>query len=132
LEALMSSLAIPPPEVTKPISFKRILVGTDFSETSRRALFYALALAKRYGAELRLLHALRPQPQEAIPDEPLPGELSREELQAKQDLLEFEQVAGIREFPHKDEIVSGDVADVLSSVIDRDQPDLLAHTVARH
>ena len=48
----MSSLAIPPPEVTKPISFKRILVGTDFSETSRRALFYALALAKRYGAEL--------------------------------------------------------------------------------
>jgi len=121
----MSSLAIPPQEVTKPISFKRILVGTDFSETSRRALVYALALAKRYGAELRLLHALRPQPQEAIPDEPLPGELSREELQAKRDLLEFEQVAGIREFPHKDEIVSGDVADVLSSVIDRDQPDLL-------
>ena len=121
----MSTLAIPEPDVVKQICFKRILVGTDFSDTSRRALAYALALAKRYGAEVRVLHALAPRPYEAIPVEPLPGELSREELQAQQELRGFEHVTGLRDFPHVDEIVSGGVADVLSSIIDRDHPDLL-------
>ncbi len=37
---------------------KRILVATDFSEPAGRALDAALALAKRTGAELHLVHAL--------------------------------------------------------------------------
>ncbi len=37
--------------------FRRILVGTDFSETASRALRLAVAVAARDGADLRVLHA---------------------------------------------------------------------------
>jgi nucleotide-binding universal stress UspA family protein len=39
----------------KPI--KRILVATDFSECSERALDHAIALARAFGASITLLHA---------------------------------------------------------------------------
>jgi len=48
--------AIPPREV----ALKRILVPTDFSERSRKALHYALAFARPFGAEVLLLHVLEP------------------------------------------------------------------------
>lgn len=38
------------------ISLKRILVATDFSQCSRRALEYGCALAERFNAELHLIH----------------------------------------------------------------------------
>lgn len=38
-----------------------IVVPTDFSENSRDALAYAIALAKRFGAKLTLLNAIYPQ-----------------------------------------------------------------------
>lgn len=41
------------------IALKHILVPTDFSETSRVALRYALALADRFGACVHLLHAVQ-------------------------------------------------------------------------
>ena len=39
------------------ISLKRILVPTDFSEQSEKALAYGLELAKMFKAELHILHA---------------------------------------------------------------------------
>ena len=43
------------------ISLQRILVATDFSERSERALLTALGIAHRHGAELHLLHAVPAQ-----------------------------------------------------------------------
>ncbi|MGE3958182.1 MAG: universal stress protein [Vicinamibacterales bacterium] len=40
------------------IAFKQVLCPIDFSETSRRALTYAAALASMYGAELEVLHVV--------------------------------------------------------------------------
>ena len=40
------------------IRLKRILVPTDFSEHSKKALAYAVELAKTYSSEVVLLHAL--------------------------------------------------------------------------
>ena len=42
----------------KPI--RRILVATDFSEYSRRAMEYALSLAERMGASIDVLHVWEP------------------------------------------------------------------------
>jgi nucleotide-binding universal stress UspA family protein len=39
---------------------RRILVATDFSDYSRRALQYALSLAERMGASIDLLHVWEP------------------------------------------------------------------------
>jgi nucleotide-binding universal stress UspA family protein len=41
---------------------RRILVATDFSEYSRRAMEYALSLAERMGASVDVLHAWEPPP----------------------------------------------------------------------
>ena len=40
----------------------KILVATDFSEVSDRALDYALALARRYDARIYLTHVIQPDP----------------------------------------------------------------------
>src|SRR5208283_1728005 len=41
-----------------PFQFEKILVPIDFSECSKKALQYALPLAKRYDAALTLLHVV--------------------------------------------------------------------------
>jgi nucleotide-binding universal stress UspA family protein len=41
---------------------RRILVATDFSEYSRRAMEYALSLAERMGASIDVLHVWEPPP----------------------------------------------------------------------
>lgn len=40
------------------IDIKKILIPTDFSETSQAATQYAVELAKKFGAQLHLLHVI--------------------------------------------------------------------------
>jgi nucleotide-binding universal stress UspA family protein len=47
------------------IKLKRILVPTDFSEHSRKALHYAMALARQFSAELLLVYVIEPLPPSA-------------------------------------------------------------------
>ena len=49
-------------ETTKRVSLTKILVTTDFSEVSDRALDYAIALARRYDARIYLTHVITPDP----------------------------------------------------------------------
>ncbi len=44
----------------KKLALKNLLFTTDFSEPSRNALPWALALARRYGATLHVVHVVRP------------------------------------------------------------------------
>jgi nucleotide-binding universal stress UspA family protein len=44
------------------ITLRRILVPTDFSEHSRKALMYAAAFAEKFGAEITLLHVYQNLP----------------------------------------------------------------------
>jgi nucleotide-binding universal stress UspA family protein len=39
------------------MSFERILVATDFSDSSQQALEYALRIAEKFGSELTLVHS---------------------------------------------------------------------------
>jgi len=43
---------------TKPFSLARIMVATDFSPASQRALDYAIALARRFGSQIYLTHVI--------------------------------------------------------------------------
>lgn len=43
-----------------PLKIQQILVPTDFSECSQKAVEYAIAFAKQFGASLTLLHVLEP------------------------------------------------------------------------
>jgi nucleotide-binding universal stress UspA family protein len=112
-------------KISKEIYLRQILVGTDFSEFSRGALAYAIALAKHYGSTIRIVHAIPPEPLQPVPLDALPDELNRQQFQAKAEMQKLEQEAGIGGVRHRTEIVSGEVGDVLSAVVDRDRPDLL-------
>src|SRR2546430_14373917 len=52
--------------------FKKILVGTDFSEASDEARRVAIELARRVGAELEIVHVEEPLPAYAFAEGPLP------------------------------------------------------------
>ena len=43
------------------LSFRTILVPTDFSDVSRKALDYALPLARQHGAKIVLIHVVEPR-----------------------------------------------------------------------
>lgn len=49
-----------PPIASPEVRLKRILVPTDFSATSRKAICYAASLAKQFNAEIILLHVVQP------------------------------------------------------------------------
>ncbi len=52
--------------------FKKILVGTDFSEASDEARRVAIELARRLGAELEIVHVEEPLPAYAFAEGALP------------------------------------------------------------
>ena len=49
------------------ISLSNILVTTDFSQVSKTALRYAIALAGQYEAKIVVAHALSPEPHRSVP-----------------------------------------------------------------
>lgn len=48
-------------EVRTQIALKNILFATDFEVSASRALSFAVALAKRYGAKLYAVHIIPPE-----------------------------------------------------------------------
>jgi nucleotide-binding universal stress UspA family protein len=128
-EVLMSTVAEVCPRETGT-GFKQILVATDFSETAQRALNYALAIARRYGSAVSVLHAIPPEPRAPIPMEPLPLELNRRALKVEEQMKQLGQktqaeAPWIGDLKCEWELEQGPVWDVLSQAIEHDHTDLL-------
>lgn len=51
--------AAPIPRGTTPFNLRRILVPTDFSELSKKALAYAIPFAAQFGATIHLAHVVQ-------------------------------------------------------------------------
>lgn len=66
IKAKISKTRVPPAKSRKnavlaeTLHIKSILVPIDFSEPSKKALSYAAALARQFGASLTLLHVIEP------------------------------------------------------------------------
>jgi nucleotide-binding universal stress UspA family protein len=105
--------------------FKRILMATDFSAASRRALAYALAIARRYGSEISVVHAVPPEPRDSVPLDHVPRELNRKRLDAEQEMQRLEIEAQLKEFTYATVLEEGAVWDVLSPIIEREEIGLL-------
>ncbi|MGI9103407.1 MAG: universal stress protein [Terriglobales bacterium] len=54
--------ATPTLDASTPVSMQRILLATDFDPVSEAALHYSLAIARRYGSKIYLLHVVAPEP----------------------------------------------------------------------
>lgn len=121
----MSTVASIAEQKEEKIDFKHIVVATDFSAGSNRALAYALAVAKRFGAEIALVHAIPPEPREPVPMDPLPRELDRHRIEAEQKIKELAEESHLQDFRNHIVVQQGPVWEVLSSIIDRYRAGLL-------
>lgn len=107
------------------LSFKRILLATDYSEASQRALAIALVLGHQRGAELLFVHAIPPAPKGPVPLDPLPRELDRDQIEAEECMRRVVQSAETGGVTYRTAIEYGRVWDVISAEIVRNDTDLL-------
>jgi nucleotide-binding universal stress UspA family protein len=79
-------------EARMKIVLRRILVPTDFSDTSRVALTYGVALAEQFGASLHLLHVI----ETIVAGETLPWQTGpREEVERAIESSAWDELRGL-------------------------------------
>ena len=112
-------------EQKQGVGFKHVLIATDFSAASERALAYALPMVRRYGSMVSIVHAILPETRESITWDPLPRELDRQRLEAEQQMGHLTEEARVKDLNPHMVLEQGPVWDVLSSIIQRENTDLL-------
>jgi len=112
-------------EQKQGVGFKRVLIATDFSAASERALAYALPMVRRYGSMVFIVHAILPETRESITWDPLPRELDRQRLEAEQQMGHLTEEARVKDLNPHMVLEQGPVWDVLSSIVQRENTDLL-------
>jgi nucleotide-binding universal stress UspA family protein len=118
----VAELKIPTPTQTTP-AFRHILVATDFSEASRRALCDALLLATENKAQVSVIHVLQTDWKYAALENPPEIDLQRIDVEQRLKTL-VSEVAGKQKI--KLELVShGPVAAAVAAVIKETGVDLL-------
>ncbi|HEX8918727.1 MAG TPA: universal stress protein [Chloroflexota bacterium] len=113
-------------------AISRILFPTDFSPCSKAAIPYACAIAKSYGAELRVVNVVGPQPlvgPMGVPytDPEQQDETARRQLRMLVDSTDFHSIK-LQHSVHR-----GSVSDTLCRIVEEDRCDLLVvGTHGRH
>jgi nucleotide-binding universal stress UspA family protein len=107
---------------TNRIRLANILVATDFSEASERALEYATAVARRNHSQVHLLHVIQPTANdELFTDRPGPERAGA--LEAEHKLQS--RVEGLRDISLDGQVAYGDVREVIKDVSVKVQADLI-------
>ena len=112
-------------ELKQSVTFKNILLATDFSQVSKKAVPYAAGIARRYGSKIYVIHVISPEARTPIPIEPLPAELHRDRVNAEVEMQTFLRENPLANIPHDELLEYGPIWDVLSEEIQRDEIDLL-------
>jgi nucleotide-binding universal stress UspA family protein len=107
------------------ISFKNILLATDFSEASGNAMAYAAAIARLHDGKLLLAHAIPPEPRTPVPLEPLPRSLDRDLQEAELHMRQFVREKLLEHIAHEEVIERGWTSEVILDLIARNKVDLL-------
>ncbi len=108
------------------MQIQRILCPVDFSETSQRALAYALGLAQAAGAELIVVHALEEAPLFAAYAGPQAGSILAEaENAARRELAELVADATLPAARLRTEILRGKIPQAILEYAEQQQADLI-------
>ncbi len=122
MSAAQAAVAVSPAIRVVP---KKILVATDFSETSERAMSYALAIGRAYGAELEFVHVVPIRPYLYTGVDALSaaiGVAERDMAELQERLVGDRQFEGIR---HESKVLRGYPGEVLSDFVRREPMDLV-------
>jgi nucleotide-binding universal stress UspA family protein len=114
-----------PVETPTRVDISNIVVATDFSPASERALSYALAIARRYDSHVYVAHAIRPDLYTLTPPEAAHGMIDLVRQAAEQEMAALLISGRLREVPHQAVIEEGDVWNVISGIASRYDADLL-------
>lgn len=112
-------------QIAPQLRLKNILVTTDFSEGSKRALEYAIDLAHEHGSKIVVLHAVQPEPFTGVPLDPLHECDVVAEREAEREMSRFAEsrlFAGLR---HQKLIRRGFIGDVIKGVAQVNAVDLI-------
>src|SRR5690349_1179405 len=112
-------------KISKRVSLTRILVTTDYSPESDRALDYALALARRYDARIYLAHVIAPDP--FLYAEPALAEATYEKVRqcAEQGMADILVSGKLRGIPHEVLLEEGQVWQTLEKMMEKHEIDLV-------
>lgn len=107
------------------ISISNILLTTDFSQASRAAVPYAVALARLYGAKVFIAHAVSPEVYLSVPLDRLPHEADPGWQEARRNVAHFLDSNPLANVAHEEILERGELWDVISGIIAAKQIDLL-------
>jgi nucleotide-binding universal stress UspA family protein len=107
------------------ISFKNILLATDFSQASDNALAYAAAIARLHHGKLFLAHAIPPEVPTSVPLDPLPWSLDRDLQEAEINMRRFARKKFLEHIAYEGVIERGPTSEVILDLIARNRVDLL-------
>jgi nucleotide-binding universal stress UspA family protein len=112
-------------DIGKRVSLTKILVTTDFSKVSDRALDYAIAVARRYDARIYLAHVITPDPFQFA--EPQLAQATYEKVrQAAEEGITDILISGkLRGVPHEVLMDEGNVWSTLEKMIVEHEIDLV-------
>ncbi|HEX4785405.1 MAG TPA: universal stress protein [Candidatus Sulfotelmatobacter sp.] len=108
-----------------PIRFDRILLTTDFSSISEKALPYAAAIARHFGATLHVVHVIATEDYAHIPASEHTQALARMKQEAERQIMGILATSHFQGIPHNIILDHGDVLAVLSRIVEEQDIDLI-------
>jgi nucleotide-binding universal stress UspA family protein len=110
---------------SKMVNLTNILVGTDFSPASDRALEYALSLARRYEARIFLAHVITSDADVMVAPE-IMARTYETELRRAQELMGEILISGrLHDVPHETMIEHGSMWPTMKALISKHKIDLV-------
>lgn len=109
------------PQPGPTVSFKKILLATDFSDESEKAFNYATAVARLHGSSIYIVHVIPPDFTSFIPQPP--SDWVRHEAEREMEILESR--SELQPIAHETVLRTGSVWNVVASVIHEQDIDLM-------
>jgi nucleotide-binding universal stress UspA family protein len=107
------------------VSFKQIMLATDFSGASQTALVYASAIASVHSSKLTVAHVISLEPRTFIPMDPMPVLEQDEHEHAKLAMQKFIASVPLTNIEHEEVLVRGTIWAALDKLIHERAIDLL-------
>jgi nucleotide-binding universal stress UspA family protein len=115
-------------EPVERFALRRILVPIDFSKCSLAGLKYAAALARRFGARVRLVHVVFPY-STVFQFDRMTGDLAslvkKAKKEAERQLLKIRRSTILRDIPTESVVLSGSTVDEICAESARSDVDLV-------
>jgi nucleotide-binding universal stress UspA family protein len=109
---------------SKLVKLEKILLGTDFSAASERALEYALSLARRYKAQLLLVHVITRDANVMLAPELMATTHEKAVRDAQERMGQILISGRLRDVPHEMLIEQGALWPTMQRLIDKQGIDL--------